>query len=262
MAPVTFALCLWASLLSLTLATVPYNEYILAPSSKTLIPVSVYNVNGTVSNPQALTTTGSGVATFSPGSAVTYDFGKNIAGIVSFDVSTVEGTEESIGISFTESSLWISSDGCDATENYGIDAPLWFNVSSGGSYTAEKQYQRGGFKYLNVYHNTSGTVEIANLSIYYTALPQKADNEMQAYTGYFHSNDDQVNRVWYAGAYTNQMCSIDPTAGFSLVGYDTVTSSAELTTWYNNYTIASKLTKPPVPIPQANYNTRRHKCSG
>ena len=235
--------CILASLVTPVAAAVPYSEYILTPSSKTLIPASVYNVNGTVENPQALTTTGSGVATFGAASAVTYDFGKNIAGIVSFNVSAVQGAGEYIGISFTESSLWINSEGCDATADSGIDEALWYTVSSGGSYTAEKEHQRGGFRYLNVYHNTSGSVELEHLSIYFTALPSKTDDEMQGYTGYFHSNDDGLNRVWYAGAYTNQMCTIDPTAGDSLVHLGVISSTTTVTSplaWYNNYTIASE----------------------
>jgi hypothetical protein len=98
----------------------PYSEYILTPASRTLLPATVHNVNGSVPNAASLTTP-PGNATFKGASAVTYDFGKNIAGIVSFNVSIVTGTAEYIGISFTESSLWINSEGCDATADAGID---------------------------------------------------------------------------------------------------------------------------------------------
>ncbi|KAF7871734.1 hypothetical protein EAF04_003841 [Stromatinia cepivora] len=225
-------------------AAVPYEEYILTPNTRTLIPVSVYNVNGSVINPEALTGTGcSSSAKFASSSAVTYDFEKNIAGIVSFNVDSINGDgDQFIGISFTESSLWINENGCDATADAGIDEALWFSVTSGGFYKAETQHQRGGFRYLNVYHNTSGSVEVSNLTIQYTALPHKAENELRSYTGYFHSNDDQVNRVWYAGAYTNDMCTIDPTAGNSLVHAGEIDSNSIITeplTWWYNYTIAN-----------------------
>ncbi|KAJ8059334.1 hypothetical protein OCU04_012292 [Sclerotinia nivalis] len=225
-------------------AAVPYEEYILTPNTRTLVPVSVYNVNGSVTSPEALTGTGcSSSAIFASSSAVTYDFEKNIAGIVSFNVGSIDGDEDQfIGISFTESSLWINENGCDATADAGIDEALWFSVTSGGFYKAETQHQRGGFRYLNVYHNTSGSVDVSNLTIQYTALPHKAENELRSYTGYFHSNDDQVNRVWYAGAYTNDMCTIDPTAGNSLVHLGEINSNSTITepvTWWNNYTIAN-----------------------
>ena len=53
-----------------------YEQYILAPSSRTLHPVSVYQVNGSVSNADSLTGDSSGNAVFQGQSAVTYDFGK------------------------------------------------------------------------------------------------------------------------------------------------------------------------------------------
>ncbi|KAF7895730.1 uncharacterized protein EAF01_009692 [Botrytis porri] len=235
------------SLLSLYVVSakaIPYEDYILTPNSRTLTPVSVFNINGSVTNAEALTATGSSnPATVGPSSAITYDFGKNIAGIVSFNVGTIDGDgDQFIGISFTESSLWISDKGCDATADGGIDEALWYSVTSGGFYQAEKKQQRGGFRYLNIYHNTTGSVEVSNLTIQYTALPHKAENELRAYTGYFHCNDDQVNRVWYAGAYTNDMCTIDPTTGDSLVHLGEITSNSTITepvTWWNNYTIAN-----------------------
>ena len=222
----------------------PYSEYILTPASRTLIPATVHKVNGSVTNAASLTTP-PGNATFEGASAVTYDFGKNVAGIVSFNVSSVKGADEFIGISFTESSLWINSKGCDGTADAGIDEALWFKLSSDGHYAASKIHQRGAFRYLNVYHNTSGTVELASLSVYFTAVPQLAEANLRTYSGYFHCNDEQLNRVWYAGAYTDQLCTIEPTAGDALVHLGIVNSTETIPashplTWYYNYTIASK----------------------
>lgn len=178
---------------------VPYTEYVLTPKSRTLRPAKVYNINGTVNQADELIAGQDASTTFIGPSAVTYDFGKDVGGIVSFNVSEAVGSETSyIGISFTESSLWISSEGCDATANVGIDEALWFQVESGGSYAADKKHQRGGFRYLNVYHNTTGNVTIPDLTIYYTAIPNYSDDELATgiQTGYFHCDDDQINRVW------------------------------------------------------------------
>jgi hypothetical protein len=119
----------------------PYSEYILTPALRTLLPATLYNINGSVTHAASLTRP-PGNTTFKGASAVTYDFGKNIGGIVSFNVSTVKGTDEFIGISLSESSLWINSEGCDATADAGIDETLWFKVSSGGKYAASKIHQR------------------------------------------------------------------------------------------------------------------------
>lgn len=237
-------LTLTALLAATASAQVPYFEYVLTPRSRVLRPASVYNINGTVLNAEQLLTGERADTTFVGASAVTYDFGKNVAGLVSFNVTNAIGSDAFIGISFTESSLWINSEGCDATADAGIDQALWWNVHSGSSYAAEKQYQRGGFRYLNVYHNTTGNVTLSDLQIYYTAIPHYSEQQLSQgiQTGYFHCEDEQINRVWYAGAYTNELCTIDPTAGNSLIYLGVVNSTSTITEplpWYNNYTISN-----------------------
>jgi hypothetical protein len=52
--------------------------------------------------------------------------------------------------------------------------------------------------------------------------------------------DDLLNRIWYAGAYTNQICTIDPNYGNALIHIFQINSSvsdATNVTWYTNYTI-------------------------
>lgn len=69
------------------------------------------------------------------------------------------------------------------------------------TYTVGREYARGGFRYLSLINNGTGDIELAGLSVYFTAAPTQ---DLQAYSGYFHSNDELLNRVWYAGAYTNR----------------------------------------------------------
>jgi hypothetical protein len=52
--------------------------------------------------------------------------------------------------------------------------------------------------------------------------------------------DELLNRIWYAGAYTNQMCTIAPAHGNALIHIFEINSSisdATNVTWYYNYTI-------------------------
>lgn len=110
-------------------AAVPYSEYILAPSSRTVNPVSVRNVNGTVDNAEGLLNGANGTAVFAPASAVTFDFGKNIAGQVSV-VAAANSTSPAaadavVWLTFTESSMWISGNGSDATASDGVDEPMY-----------------------------------------------------------------------------------------------------------------------------------------
>ena len=177
---------------------IPYSEYILAPSSRTLYPASVYKVNGTVENAESLTNSAAGNATFTgTNSSVTFDYGKNIAGLVSVTVGTSSSPDAFIGLTYTESSEWISDLGSDATAFVGIDAILWLPVGQGaGTYSVSREHERGGFRYLSLITNTSATIEVTSVSTNFTAVPV---NDPQAYTGYFHSNDELLNRIWYAG---------------------------------------------------------------
>jgi hypothetical protein len=221
---------------------VPYEQYILAPKSRNLIPVSVHSVNGSVANAKSLTQSSGDGATFRGVSSVTYDFGKNVAGLVSLDVGHASSSSAFLGVTFCESSLYISNQASDGTADAGLDTPLWFPVGKGaGEYTPEEKYLRGGFRYLTVVSNTTATVPVHSLRVNYTAAP---DQDLRAYTGYFHSDDDLVNKIWYAGAYTNQLCTINPKHGNSLVHLGEISSSdhielPETDTWWNNYTITN-----------------------
>lgn len=121
---------MWLNAVSITLFlgsaySVPYSEYILAPSSRTVFPVAVYNVNGTVTNAEGLLNGLNSSTTFSASSAVTYDFGKNIAGQVSLTAGgAVYASDAVIGVTFSESSLWIAGFASDATASEGVDEPL------------------------------------------------------------------------------------------------------------------------------------------
>jgi hypothetical protein len=125
----------------------PYSDYILAPSSRTLFPSSICQVNGSVSGVDTLTTSLPGSATFDGNSSVTFDFGKNAGGFAS--VQFANNTTGCVGVTFSESSLWISGVGSDATAGAGIDAPLWFcaeDADSSGVVTADADHDRGAFR--------------------------------------------------------------------------------------------------------------------
>jgi hypothetical protein len=220
---------------------IPYSEYILAPSSRTVYPVSVHQVNGSISDASSLAAS-SGSATFNGTSAVTFDYGKNIAGVVSVTVGSVSSSDAFIGLTYSESSLWINGQASDATADAGLDEVLWLPVGQGpGTYSVDRDHERGGFRYLSLISNTSATIEVTSISTNFTAAPVQ---DLQAYSGYFHSNDELLNRIFYAGAYTNQLCTIDPTHGDSLIHLGVVNSTQNISlpetiTWYYNYTIAN-----------------------
>ncbi|OJD40488.1 glycoside hydrolase family 78 protein [Diplodia corticola] len=227
------AAAVFGTLAASTLA-VPYEQYILAPSSRTLHPVSVWKVNGTVPGAESVAGDALGSATFTDASAATFDYEKNIAGVVSLTVGDVSDENQYIGITFSESSLWISGESSDATADAGNDETLWFQPKEAGVYTVPRQNERGAFRYLSLVHNTTGSLEITQVTTHYTAMPHYADDQLRNYTGYFHCD----------GAYTNQICTIDPQYGDALIYLNQITSnmtSDEVGNlpWYVNYTITN-----------------------
>ncbi|PVH70331.1 glycoside hydrolase family 78 protein [Cadophora sp. DSE1049] len=210
-------------------AATQYSEYILAPNYRSVSPPVLTGVRGPVENPDALLTDihNSHGVVFGPNSSITLDFGINIGGTVDFRVSGVSGAEEYVGFTFTESSMWISPYQCDSASSALYDSPLWFKVPSKGQYTAEKERQRGGFRYMSIWHNGTGSVTVRDLHVNFTASPEMED--LRDYPGYFNSDSEKLNRVWYAGAYTNQLCSMDPAYGNAL--------GIPGTDWYYNATV-------------------------
>jgi hypothetical protein len=70
---------------------------------------------------------------------------------------------------------------------------------------------RGGFRYLNLILQTNGTVDVAGVTVHFTAAPNMPDPS--AWKNHFYSSDDLLNRVWYGAGYTTQLCSIAPGHG-------------------------------------------------
>jgi hypothetical protein len=60
---------------------IPFSQYILAPSTRTVLPTAVFQSNGTVSSPESLlanATSSSGGLVLTGNAAVAYDFGINV----------------------------------------------------------------------------------------------------------------------------------------------------------------------------------------
>jgi hypothetical protein len=168
----------------------PYEQYILAPKSRTLYPVSVHSSNGSVTNPESLTGS-NGSSVYSGVAATSYDFGINIAGLVTLTIGSVNSsltnqTSQYIGVTFSESSLWVSNKSSDATADAGKDETLWFRVEAPGRYTAPREKERGAFRYMTLVTNGTGVVEVTAAEVHYTPMPHWEGDALGNYTGYFH----------------------------------------------------------------------------
>jgi hypothetical protein len=80
----------------------------------------------------------------------------------------------------------------------GVGGPDYRTPSSAGR--LEGAFH-GGFRYLALTLTTPGSMTIRDLGVDFQAYRATAKD----YAGWFESSDDELNRLWYAGAYTLQM---------------------------------------------------------
>lgn len=92
------------------------------------------------------------------------------------------------------------------------------------TYVMPRNKLRGGFRYRTVFLITNSTASATLDEVDVLLDFQPTWPNLRAYQGYFHSNDDLLSRVWYAGAYTLQSNSTPSNAGrqvpFVGVGWD------------------------------------------
>jgi hypothetical protein len=162
-----------------------------------------------VSNPNGLFS-GSTTRLSGSGAQIILDFGKEVGGILSVDFAGSSDANQTIGLAFTESSLFVGRLS-DRSNYIGPDGALSASVRGPGNYVVPEKNLRGGFRYVTIFMNSAGWVDIIGVSTYFTASPQMAD--LRDYPNYFFSNDDLLNRIWYAGAYTVQLDTLDPRQG-------------------------------------------------
>jgi hypothetical protein len=185
----------------------PWDAFNLSPSAtRTQLPRSIARTVGAVSNPQAVLS--GGATTLSSGGQVTLDFGQEVGGTVTLHAS---GSGQ-IGLAFAESSAYIDVTS-DATTGgpRGRDGAIMVDVSGPTDYTTPLSLQRGGFRYLTLFLASGTSVDVDAVSVHYTAAPTMPDP--RDYANYFYSSDDELNRIWYAGAYTVETNTIAPTQG-------------------------------------------------
>ncbi|MGI5458532.1 MGH1-like glycoside hydrolase domain-containing protein [Streptomyces sp. CA-249302] len=181
-----------------------------SPTSRTLKPTAVYAASGGVANPSNVL---SGQATRISGSqsAITLDFGKEVGGLATLSFGSTSDSGQRVGLAFSESSLYVGNNSDLSSGRGGEDGALYATAAANGSYTMPTAQLRGGFRYLTIFLDTSGWVDLTGVSLDFTAAPGKSNPA--DYANYFHSSDDLLNRIWYAGAYTVQLDTIAPNQG-------------------------------------------------
>lgn len=126
-----------------------------------------------------------------------------------FGASSEDG--QLLSMAFSESMLNVGLTSDLSNGGTGEDGSLPVTVNAFNSFTTPTPKMRGGFRYLTIALTTNSSVELRGVTLQFTAAPAMPD--LRDYKGSFLSNDDLLNRIWYAGAYTVQMDLIDPQQG-------------------------------------------------
>lgn len=188
------------------------DRYVVAPDDRMVPPESIEYIDlngGRVDRPDGLLAAG-GAATYIERAnggdpAIVLDFGKVVSGRV--HVVTGASNQPPVRIAASESLRFLSRDG-DVTwgeqRSYG-----WQPERSGD------QYESGQltFRYLMLYLAGNGHVEIDQVVLEFLPLLGTPDT----YAGCFESSDDLLNRIWYAGAYTLELNTVETDRGDWLV---------------------------------------------
>ena len=207
----------------------PWQDSIFAPSSRTVSPKSILSLatgQVTSSYPGPAILTGNG-------SSIVFDFGIEVGGIAT--VGYTASGPGTLGLAFTEAKDYIGqwSDSSNGAFK-GPDGALYSNFTSAGegTYVMPDIRLRGGFRYMTAFllaNDSTTTLDISNVSLELAFQPTWSN--FKAYQGYFHSDDELLNRIWYAGAYTIQTNFVPTNTGRQV---------PFLTTgWANNGTLGS-----------------------
>ncbi|THW99668.1 Six-hairpin glycosidase [Aureobasidium pullulans] len=190
-----------------------WSTNIFAPSSRTVAPTSILSL----ANASVISAWPGPAHIAGNGSALVFDFGKEVGGLATITY-TAQGFG-ALGLAFSEAKNYIglwsdSSNGKFAPS--GGDGAIYDNFTTAGNhtYTMDKAHLRGGFRYLTLFlitNETSSTIDINTISLEIGFQPTWSN--LQAYQGYFHSSDDDLNKIWYSGAYTLQTNAVPVDTG-------------------------------------------------
>jgi hypothetical protein len=178
-----------------------WQSFVLGPASDDVRPVQIVRTVGSVSNAGVLIGQGTGTASLTvpqggAPAAVVVDFGKEVGGTPYIVVSSSTASSATVRISTSEALPFLTTgSGAFANDN---GSQINFTVGPAQRYTGGL---RGGFRFAAIELRTAGTVRLSATGVNFKAFRAGPDR----YQGWFLSSDDQLNRMWYSGAYTAQM---------------------------------------------------------
>ncbi|GLY74317.1 alpha-L-rhamnosidase C-terminal domain-containing protein [Actinoallomurus iriomotensis] len=218
-----------------------WRDEVQAPASRTVRPTAV-----TAADPRggaidgapaaALRQDGKAVRLTSTGERgtsplLTLDFGGEVAGRALVRVLGASADRPGLHVCYSESRRYMATapgqnggqtafaPGCDTANIWSgyPGQPYQWDADShtlplGSAHlpaTLEDGRLRGGFRYATIFLDEPGWVDVDAVAADFTAAPGQAN--LRGYRGHFLSSDEELNRIWYAGAYTVQIDTDLPT---------------------------------------------------
>jgi hypothetical protein len=209
----------WVVLAAVTVLAVPAAQaaaetpqwwrYVPGPPGANVAPVAVVSSAGDVDDPEALTANGSGVTTLTMTAGgvaptILLDYGKDVGGLPYFTVTKAAG-DPILRAGYSEAGEFAGPDGDTAMTSFhphaGLDPKRYDDYRVTGPEQITAQLVQGGERFERLTLTTPGSVTLSAVGVRFTAVRATPAD----YRGWFLSSDDQLNRIWYAGAYTTQL---------------------------------------------------------
>lgn len=197
-----------------------WREYVQTPKSSDVCPVSVVSTSGAVEGARNLLCDGSSSGSGSGGgkgsvksggtTTLTYveggapptillDYGQEVGGLPYFTVSAASGSP-TLKASYSEGAQYMGEDGDGSPPWADGDPSRTDSYQVTGPGTITNPSAQGGERYQRITLTTPGRLTLSKAGIAFIADRTQADG----YGGHFLSSSDELNKIWYAGAYTLQ----------------------------------------------------------
>jgi alpha-L-rhamnosidase len=181
-----------------------WQQYVEAPPTRDVHPVAVVSTSGQVTDAQALTRSGSGqsatltrTATDTGPTDIVLDYGQDVGGLPEFTVSSETGSP-TLQAGYSEAFEFLTPDGDGGTPFGSGDPSRYDAYTVTGPGTIVNRFVQGGERYQEISLTSPGSVSLSAAEIYYEPYL----GTPSTYRGYFDSSSSELNKIWYAGAYT------------------------------------------------------------
>ncbi|MFJ5269855.1 alpha-L-rhamnosidase C-terminal domain-containing protein [Streptomyces sp. NPDC088358] len=185
-------------------ATSDWREYVRTPKRSDVCPVSVVSTTGAVEGARNLLCGGSGGATLTydgggEAPTVLLDYGQEVGGLPYFTVSAKSGSP-TLKAAYSEGLQYMTPSGDGSPPWADGDSSRFDTYQVSGPGTITNRSAQGGERYEQITLSTPGRLTLSKVGIKYIADRTQASG----YGGHFLSSSDELNKIWYAGAYTLQ----------------------------------------------------------